>query len=237
MILKLWKLELYTIVYSALQISINTLKHVYRQMLYRASSNVIVSPFVEDPSCLTGEESISDRYLPVWKPGSLGSGSAVSLLNIKTTVDMVGLYSGHCCTHNRPTWIDRNTSFGLHDSFTELSISSNCLSSLYSLHAWEFRSLVNVSLGGKEIRLKPWKLAKYGQNHSSENLKQKITKQNQKGLYWLTSLTCPRRLRLWSGWQNPLFLLPLTISNTKTPKLYTSDFTEKSPSIAYSGGM
>ena len=138
-----------TIVYSALQISINTLKHVFRQMLYRASSNVIVSPFVENPSCLIGEESISDRCLPVWKPGSLGSGSAVSLLNIKTTVDMVGLYSGHSCTHNRPTWIDRNTSFGLHDSFSELSISSNCLSSLYSLHAWEFRSLVNVSLGGK----------------------------------------------------------------------------------------
>ena len=32
-------------------------------------------------------------------------------------------------------------------------------------------------------------------------------------------LTCPRRLRSWSGWLNPLFLFPLRISSTKTPKL------------------
>jgi hypothetical protein len=39
-------------------------------------------------------------------------------------------------------------------------------------------------------------------------------------------LTCPRRLSWWSGWENPLFLFPLTISSTKTPKLKTSDFVE-----------
>ncbi len=77
--------------------------HDFSHILYRASNNVIVSPLVEDPSCIIGEESTSEKYLPVRKPGSLGSGSSVSLLNIKTTVDMVGLYFGHCCTHNRPT--------------------------------------------------------------------------------------------------------------------------------------
>jgi hypothetical protein len=30
---------------------------------------------------------------------------------------------------------------------------------------------------------------------------------------------------------------PLRISSTSTPKLNTSDFTEKTPSIAYSGAM
>jgi len=38
-------------------------------------------------------------------------------------------------------------------------------------------------------------------------------------------------------WWWPLFLLPLTISSSNTPKLYTSDFTEKMPSEAYSGAM
>lgn len=48
-------------------------------------------------------------------------------------------------------------------------------------------------------------------------------------------LTCPRRLCWWVGWENPLFFLPLNISSRSTPKLKTSDFTEKVPSIAYSG--
>ena len=50
-------------------------------------------------------------------------------------------------------------------------------------------------------------------------------------------LTCPRRLMLPFGWLNPLFLFPLTISNTKTPKLKTSDFVEYNPSLAYSGDI
>ena len=34
-----------------------------------------------------------------------------------------------------------------------------------------------------------------------------------------------------------MLLIPLIISSNKTPKLYTSDFSEKNPFIAYSGDM
>ena len=42
----------------------------------------------------------------------------------------------------------------------------------------------------------------------------------------------------WCSWRymEP-FRCPLRISSTRTPKLKTSDFTEKTPSIAYSGAM
>ena len=50
-------------------------------------------------------------------------------------------------------------------------------------------------------------------------------------------LTCPRRLSSWSGGLKPLFLFPLIISSTKTPKLKTSDFVEYNPSLAYSGDI
>jgi hypothetical protein len=56
-------------------------------------------------------------------------------------------------------------------------------------------------------------------------------------MYEPCRLTNPTRLREHSLWLKLLFLLPLTISSSKTPKLYTSDFSEKSPSIAYSGGI
>jgi hypothetical protein len=52
-----------------------------------------------------------------------------------------------------------------------------------------------------------------------------------------SKLTCPRRLRRRRGSQNPLFFLPLIISRTTTPKLKTSDFIEKDPFTAYSGGI
>jgi hypothetical protein len=50
-------------------------------------------------------------------------------------------------------------------------------------------------------------------------------------------LTCPRRSRRCRESQNPLFFLPLIISRTTTPKLKTSDFIEKDPCTAYSGGI
>ncbi|KAI5605846.1 hypothetical protein BDE02_01G380200 [Populus trichocarpa] len=40
-------------------------------------------------------------------------------------------------------------------------------------------------------------------------------------------------LRLMRPW----IFLPLTISRSKTPKLKTSDFTEKMPSMTYSGDI
>ncbi|KAJ0508231.1 hypothetical protein HanIR_Chr11g0514941 [Helianthus annuus] len=53
----------------------------------------------------------------------------------------------------------------------------------------------------------------------------------------MPKLTCPTRLLQCSLWTNPLFFSPLTISSTNTPKLYTSDFIEKTPPPAYSGAM
>ena len=37
--------------------------------------------------------------------------------------------------------------------------------------------------------------------------------------------------------QASVFLLPVTISRTRTPKLYTSSLTERCPMTAYSGAM
>lgn len=44
-------------------------------------------------------------------------------------------------------------------------------------------------------------------------------------------------LREPSMWWKLLFFWPVMISRMRMPKLYTSDLTEKSPSIAYSGDM
>jgi hypothetical protein len=50
-------------------------------------------------------------------------------------------------------------------------------------------------------------------------------------LTWLRRLVCSALPYI------PRFFLPLTISRTSTPKLNTSDLTEKMPSMAYSGDM
>jgi hypothetical protein len=66
----------------------------------------MVISLVEDISCLLGEghascESFSRKHSGFW-----GCGNAVlSLLNIKTTDDMLGLSLGRCCTHKRLTWM------------------------------------------------------------------------------------------------------------------------------------
>lgn len=90
---------------------------------------------VELGAFLLDEVSASKRFLSVKNPGCLGHGNEPSLPNIRTTDDILGLSSGCCCTHNRPTWMDRNTSGGQHDSFEVESISSIDLSSLCSVHA------------------------------------------------------------------------------------------------------
>jgi len=104
---------------------------------YRASNNVIVISFVEQVSCLLDEGSGSTES--VKKPGCLGLGNELSLLNIWTTDDMFGLSSGFCCTHNKPTWICRNTLDRVHESPTNSSINSIGLSSIHSFHAWKKR--------------------------------------------------------------------------------------------------
>uniref|UniRef100_A0A6N2KUB7 Uncharacterized protein n=1 Tax=Salix viminalis TaxID=40686 RepID=A0A6N2KUB7_SALVM len=92
---------------------------------YLASSTVTVTWFTEnDSSCLLDEESVSKGLLPRQYPGvlgcgivavsllnistaedivgCLGEGISVSLLNIKTTANMDGLFMGSSSTHSRP---------------------------------------------------------------------------------------------------------------------------------------
>ena len=50
-------------------------------------------------------------------------------------------------------------------------------------------------------------------------------------------LTNPTRLMCCSSSSKLVLLLPLTMSNNKTLKLKTFDFSENTPFIAYSGDM
>ncbi|KAJ6753667.1 hypothetical protein OIU79_026493 [Salix purpurea] len=52
------------------------------------------------------------------------------LVNISTTVDIVGLSTGACCTHSKPTWITRKTSDKSQVLFKDSSINSNDFCSL-----------------------------------------------------------------------------------------------------------
>ena len=61
---------------------------------YRPSSNVIVSSLVLD--CVLPVSNSCGKFLPTKNPGSLGSGSSQSLLNMTVTSDMLGLSSGLC---------------------------------------------------------------------------------------------------------------------------------------------
>ena len=106
-----------------------------RLILYRASSCVIDISFVEDDWCLLDEESTSSEFFPIRKLGSLGSGSKLSLPNIITTNDMLGLSSGSCCTHKGLTWMQRNISGRVQELSEHISISSKGLDSLHNFHA------------------------------------------------------------------------------------------------------
>lgn len=87
-------------------------------------------------SCLPEDESVSTGRLPRQYPGCLGCGiDTKSLLNIKTTVDMLGLSSVCSWTHNRPTCMHLITSPAEYDSPAAESISSNPLPSLYNFQA------------------------------------------------------------------------------------------------------
>ena len=96
---------------------------------------VTVTRFIVS-SCFE-EESVSPGLLPRTKPGYLGSGiDAVSLLNIKTTEDIVGLSSARSCTHIRPTFMHLSTSDTEYESANDESISSSVFPSLHSLQAY-----------------------------------------------------------------------------------------------------
>ena len=97
-------------------------------LFYRASNNVM-GEWVPDG------ELASIILLSVKKQGSLGWGSAPSLLNIKTTECMLGRSSGKRCTHNRPKLIMGITSDRLQVFPNDASINSEDLSSIKSVHA------------------------------------------------------------------------------------------------------
>lgn len=75
--------------------------------------------------------------LPRQYPGCLGWGidTASSLLNMSTTLDMLGLSSACSCTHNSPTCMHLITSLAEYDSPAAESITSSALPSLYNFHA------------------------------------------------------------------------------------------------------
>ena len=107
----------------------------YAILNYLPSTTVTVTWFIV--SCLTEEESVSLGLLPRTKPGCLGCGiDAVSLLNIKTTEEIVGLSSARSWTHIRPTCMHLSTSDTEYESANDESISSSAFLSLHSLHAY-----------------------------------------------------------------------------------------------------
>ena len=64
------------------------------------------------------------------KPGRLGDGNELSPPNMETINGVAGLSSARCCTHNKPTCIDRVTSEADHDLPNDASIRSRDLPSL-----------------------------------------------------------------------------------------------------------
>ena len=77
---------------------------VTRDELYLASSIVmVIRLIVVDFWGTVDVVSESDKFRSVKKPGSFGSGRSISLLSIRTAVDIFGLSSGLRCTHNSAT--------------------------------------------------------------------------------------------------------------------------------------
>lgn len=136
----------------AAQISTKQMIHTLNNVLYEnhnekkkretsvhlAANNVMVISFAEHVSILLDDDSCSKTFLSVKKPGSFASGNGISLLSINTTFDMLGLSSGLCCTHSKPTWMQRIASDKMQESFKDSSINSDDFSSKCSLHACKF---------------------------------------------------------------------------------------------------
>lgn len=77
--------------------------------IQRASINVTVTSFTETP--LDEEESGPPQTFLKINAGLLGGGRLVSLPNMNTTSNMVGLSIAISCTHKSPICMHFNTSF------------------------------------------------------------------------------------------------------------------------------
>lgn len=89
-----------------------------------------------DVPILADEDGVTEPYfcdLNI-KLGSLGKGSLVSLHNMKTTSDMVGLSSTNDCTHKRPMWMHLKTSQASYESPNNGSATSKALSFFQESH-------------------------------------------------------------------------------------------------------
>lgn len=76
---------------------------------YLVATAVIDNSFTElDPSPTLGLLVLEDVLK--MKAGCLGEGRVVSLLNIRTTADIVGLSTAPSCTHKSPICMHLNTS-------------------------------------------------------------------------------------------------------------------------------
>lgn len=98
--------------------------------------SLIVNSFTE-PNCSSSinEQELFLEFLKT-NAGCLGEGKVISLFNITTTADMVGLSNASSCTHNSPIWMHLNTSWGGYESFRDESIISNGLSAFHDCHIY-----------------------------------------------------------------------------------------------------
>lgn len=102
-------------------------------MSHRGSKMVTVTSLVELVSF--GYKSSSSNTILEMKAGSLGSANSMWLSNIRITDIIVGLSSGYCCTHKRPTWRQRSTSDITHDDiFMFEAIKSIPLPAFHNVH-------------------------------------------------------------------------------------------------------
>lgn len=149
--------------------------------------------------------------------GMVGSGSFMwSLMSMSRTVDMVGRTSGFSCTQSRPTWKHRHASSLEYESPSDGSMNSDARSSVHSFHACP-KCQVNFRLPNFELP------------HTT-SLPRNAGVSDDVCTSWMRDCWCSSRY-------NAPFRCPLKISRRRTPKLNTSDFTEKAPSKANSGAM
>ena len=184
---------------------------IHLWILHRGLILEIDKPETERQS---GSVSLLSVNLPIEKAGrSGGLRLTVSLFNITTTADIVGLSDASSWTHKSPICTYLRNSSLLNESINKGSISSNAFPSFHSFHActmiqWVYRSFF-TAMWTSEV----WS--------------------------WLKTnkLTYARRLEAHFDWWKPAFPFPDMISSKSTPKLNTSDLIEYIPPIAYSGAM
>lgn len=109
----------------------------------------MISLFEENLCLLVEDSKDSGRFLSVKKPGCFGWGNDLSPPSIRTTDAIIGLSSGACCTHSRPTWMHLNISGDGQASSKDSSISSNGLPSIHSFHAWKLPIKTTVRFKAK----------------------------------------------------------------------------------------